>query len=232
MTKKNNMKKEDILKELIDRLFEFDRGRMGNDDYSMNEFLGYLNARAGYGDIDMRKISGEKFDFRSKGLHSNVNDISILLALMYRYAKNYIKKALKNSRFQTSDEFSFLITLMTYESLTKSELISRQVMEKTSGTEVIKRLVNKGLIREFSDESDKRSIRVAITDRGEEAIMSILPDMNVVSGIIAGNLKKDEINTLAYLLKKLDYYHNDIYINRHNESLEDIARNTPDEAAN
>jgi hypothetical protein len=52
---------------------------------------------------------------------------------MYRYAKGYIKKALQESIIQTPDEFSFLITLMTFESLTKTELINKQVIEKTSG---------------------------------------------------------------------------------------------------
>lgn len=31
-----------------------------------------------------------------------------------------------------------------------------------------------------------------------------------------------EINTLAYLLKKLDYFHNDIYINKRGQTLNDI----------
>lgn len=38
---------------------------------------------------------------------------------------------------------------MPYESMTKTELITNQVMEKTSGTEIIKRLLKQGLIREF-----------------------------------------------------------------------------------
>jgi DNA-binding MarR family transcriptional regulator len=40
-------------------------------------------------------------------------------------------------------------------------------MEKTSGVEVIKRLVGQGLIHEFSDLTDKRSVRVSITDKGK-----------------------------------------------------------------
>jgi DNA-binding MarR family transcriptional regulator len=216
------MKKEEILKELIDQLFAFDRDMEGTDDYSMDEFIGYLNARSGNNDIAMRKISGQEFDFRTKGYSSTLSDISILLALMYRYARSYIKKALRNSPFQTADEFSYLITLMTFKSLTKSELINKQVMEKTSGTEVIKRLVNHGFINEFNDPSDKRSKRVAITGSGKRAIFDILPAMNTVSGIIAGNLARNEINTLAYLLKKLDYFHNDIYLNRHAATNEEI----------
>jgi hypothetical protein len=66
-----------------------------------------------------------------------------LVTLLFRYAKGYIKKALQDSIIQTADEFAF--NLITFESLTKTELISKQVMEKTSGVEVIKRLVGQGL---------------------------------------------------------------------------------------
>jgi DNA-binding MarR family transcriptional regulator len=141
---------------------------------------------------------------------------------MNHYAKWYIKKVLRESHLQTPDEFSFLITLMTYDSLSKSELITKQVMEKTSGSEVIRRLIKRGLIVESADEDDKRSVRVSITRSGREEILKILPLMSKVSNIVVGNLSNEEINTLSYLLKKLDYFHNDIYLNKRDQSLSDI----------
>jgi hypothetical protein len=39
---------------------------------------------------------------------------------------------------------------------------------------------------------------------------------------VVGNLSSEEINTLSYLLKKLDYFHNDIYINKKGHPLSDI----------
>jgi DNA-binding MarR family transcriptional regulator len=145
-----------------------------------------------------------------------------MIVLMYHYAKGYIKKALRDSYLQTPDEFSFLITLMTYDNLTKGELITKQVMEKTSGSEVINRLIKRGLMVECADKKDKRSIRVSITKSGKEEILRILPLMSDVSKIVVGNLNSEEINTLSYLLKKLDYFHNDIYLNKKDQSLSDI----------
>jgi DNA-binding MarR family transcriptional regulator len=55
---------------------------------------------------------------------------------------------------------------VTYESLSKSELIQKQVMEKTSGTEIINRMIKMGLIESFNDETDKRSVRVKMTPAG------------------------------------------------------------------
>jgi len=216
------MKKSEILTTLINHFFSFDAERGEHEEYSIDEFIGYLNSKSGTKEMKMRKVSGENTNFLNDEYRSTSIDISILIVLMYHYAKGYIKKALRDSYLQTPDEFSFLITLMTYDNLTKSELITRQVMEKTSGTEVIRRLIKKGLIIEFADEKDKRSVRVSITKAGREEILKVLPLMGRVSEIVVGNLSAQEINTLSYLLKKLDYFHNDIYIKKRGQPLSDL----------
>jgi DNA-binding MarR family transcriptional regulator len=216
------MKKSEILTTLINNFFSFDSEMGNHEEYSMDEFLGYLNARSGCEELEMREISGENNGWFSDEYRNTKSDISILIVLMSHYAKWYIKKVLRESNLQTPDEFSFLITLMTYDSLGKSELITKQVMEKTSGTEVIRRLIKRGLIIESADENDKRSIRVSITKSGREEIFRILPLMSEVTRIVTGTLSAEEINTLSYLLKKLDYFHNNMYINKREHSLSDI----------
>jgi DNA-binding MarR family transcriptional regulator len=216
------MKKNEVLTTLINRFFSFDAEKGCQDEYSLDEFIGYLNSKSDRQEMDIRKISGENKEWFKDEYRNSTRDISILIVLMNRYAKWYIKKALIDSLLQTPDEFSFLITLMTYESLTKSELITKQIMEKTSGTDVINRLVKRGMISETADKNDKRSIRVSISDAGRDEILKILPLMSKVTEIVVGNLSAEEINTLSYLLKKLDYFHNDIYINKRGLPLSDI----------
>jgi DNA-binding MarR family transcriptional regulator len=216
------MKKNEILTTLINHFFSFDAERGNQEEYSIDEFIGYLNAKSDRQELEIRKISGENKEWSEYEYRSTSRDISILIVLMNRYAKWYIKKVLRDSLLQTPDEFSFLITLMTYDSLNKSELITKQIMEKTSGTEVINRLVKRGMIFETADQNDKRSIRVSITKSGREEILRILPLMSKVTEIVVGNLNSEEINTLSYLLKKLDYFHNDIYLNKRGQPLSDI----------
>jgi DNA-binding MarR family transcriptional regulator len=97
-------------------------------------------------------------------------------------------------------------------------------MEKTTGIEVIRRLIKRGLVVESADENDKRSVRVSITNSGRKEILKTLPLMSKVSEIVVGNLSNEEINTLSYLLKKLDYFHNEIYLNKRDQSLSDIFK--------
>jgi len=216
------MKKNEILTTLINRFFSFDAEKGNQEEYELEEFIGYLNAKSGSQELGMREISGENKGWFKNEYRNTASDISILIVLMNHYAKWYIKKALRKSYLQTPEEFSFLVTLMTYDSLSKGELITKQVMEKTSGSEIIRRLIKKGLIVESPDENDKRSIRVSVTKYGREEILKILPIMSKVTKIVAGNLNAEEINTLSYLLKKLDYFHNDIYLNKKDQSLSDI----------
>jgi len=222
------MKKSEILTTLINQFFSFDSEKGNLEEYSMDDFIGYLNSKSGAKELKIRKISGEKNKWLKDEYRSTSIDISILIIMMFHYAKGYIKKALRESCLQTPDEFSFLITLMTYDSLSKSELITKHVMEKTSGSEVIHRLLKRGLIVESADKKDKRSIRVSITNPGREEIIKILPLMGQVSDIVVGNLSAEEINTLSYILKKLDYFHNDIYINKREDTLSDILNGIND----
>ena len=216
------MQKSEIVTILINHFFSYDAEKAFPEEYSMEDFMGYLNAKSGAQALKMRELSGERNDLIKFDYRNSAVDISVLIVLMYHYTKGYIKKALKDSCLQSPDEFSFLITLMTYDSLSKSELITKQVMEKTSGTEIIRRLIKRGLMAEFADESDKRSIRVSITKSGREEILNILPLMNNVAEIVVGNLSHEEINTLSYLLKKLDYFHNDIYLKKRGQTLSEI----------
>lgn len=218
------MKKE-ILIELINLLDQFSSEKQGNEDYSISDFVGFLNSKLGSQDVAMRKIEGNA-EPGLKILRTDSNtDTSILITLMFRYAKGYVKKALQNSPIQTADEFAFLITLMTYESLTKTELINKQIMEKSSGVEVIKRLISMQMIEEFADELDRRSVRVRITPTGRQTIITVLPEMAKVSKVVVGNLTQPEVNTLTYLLKKLDFYHNDIFLNKRNLGLDELLEN-------
>lgn len=215
------MSKKDIVKELVEQFFNFDNEFQGEKGYTMTDFVGYLNVRYAVQPLTIRNIAGEEEKWIKEDDDANT-DISTLLVFMYRYAVVYFKKALKEATINTLDEFSFLIVLMTYSSLSKTELIQKLIMEKTSGVEVIKRLLKNGLIEEFANPNDKRSVLVAITAKGKEELALLFPKMGLVGSVIVGNLTSSEISSFSFLLRKLDYYHNDIFLNHRNLTLEEL----------
>ncbi len=218
------MKTKAILKELIDYLsvYEQEANTVGSQ-VNFTDFLGFLNSHHVPQNVKVTELRGNSPSEELTDRDGPDTDISILIVLMFRYAKGYIKKAMKDSMINTADEFSFLITLMTHESLSKTELIVKQVMEKTSGTEIINRLLKLGLVEQYNDEVDKRSVRVKITMQGRMELVKVLPNMNTVSQIVAGNLNDTEKFMLAYMLRKLEHYHNDIFLNKKDAELVELA---------
>lgn len=216
------MSKKEILQSLVEHLFDFDSQFHGESEYTMADFVGYLNASHVSQPSKHRELAGGEEEWVKENQDENT-EIARMLVFIYRYAAIYFKKALKESNIHTLDEFSFLIVLMTYPSLTKTELINKLIMEKTSGVEVIKRLHKRSLIEEFDNPNDKRSILVAITAQGKNEVAKLLPRMGLVGNVVVGNLTQPEISALSYLLRKLDYHHHEIFLNHKNLSLDELS---------
>lgn len=217
------MRTKHILLEVIEHLSAFELQNPRTENLTLADFVGYLNGQAGIPNIKERQDSGDKAPWVVDMGEETDSTIARLVVIMNRYAKSYIKKALDGSRIQTGEEFSYLIILLTFDSLTKTELINKNIMEKTSGTEVIKRLLNLGFIHEFDDQEDKRSKRISISEEGRAELYKILPKMHEVTSLVAGNLNQHERATLAYLLKKLDHHHHDIFTNDRSSSFEELT---------
>ncbi len=222
------MKSRELFNEVINLLFDYEtqNATLGMTS-NLSDFIGYLNSNAITKGIKADTISGgqEEQPGGMATVKDRETDISILLIMMYRYAKGYLKKAFTNSIIRTADEFSILITLLTHESMVKTELIQSQIMEKTSGMEIIKRLIRQGLIESFADTVDKRSTRVKISSLGRIELEKIFPQMQLVSKIVPGDLNIAERNQLAYLLRRLDHFHQHNYIENRAETLENLSKN-------
>jgi DNA-binding MarR family transcriptional regulator len=217
------MKITQIIKKIVEHLEAFEKENHNNHDFDIADFVGYLNTKFNPTPESSRELGGD-FEPVIKQMGNDTDtDIARLVSLMNRYSKGYIKKALKDSLIQTSEEFTFLIILLSHGSLSKTELITKNVVEKTSGTEVIKRLLNQQLLTQFDDEHDKRSQRVTVTDKGRAEVMQLLPKMQLVGNVVVGNLTTTEKQTLLYLLKKLDYHHNDIFMNHKEDDLANLV---------
>lgn len=219
------MRTKNILLTLIEQLAAYEAQEKAKEVLEYPDFLAFLNSNQQNEALEKRTMAGSEAQWIEETYKGSENDVAILIVFMFRYAKAYVKKALKESVIQTADEFSYLITLMTYESLTKTELIGKLVMEKTSGTEIIKRLLKQELLTEFEDPQDKRSVRVAISLKGRMELVKILPEMDKVTKLVTGNLSTNEKNILAHLLKKLDHFHNEIYHGKKDYSIDELMTN-------
>ncbi|WP_460639212.1 MarR family winged helix-turn-helix transcriptional regulator [Larkinella harenae] len=159
----------------------------------------------------------------AKGAVSPDTLIGIMVSYLYRYTRLYSKKVIEDSPLTTLDDFTYLVILLKNENLpTKTELIERNIHEKTMGTEVLRRLLAHGLIEQFDDPDDRRSKRLKLTDRGREVMFALMPRMSQVATLVGGNLTLTEKHHLVYLLSKLHHFHNPIFLSERNESLDTL----------
>lgn len=138
--------------------------------------------------------------------------ISKLIVYMYRYAKLYIKKALEGSPLQSMDEFGYMVSLLQYEPLNKTELIQQNRHEKPTGMEIIKRLVRLGYMEETVHKEDKRSKALRVSEKGRELLAGLYGNMDKISRLILGDLSPLEQYQLVVTLQRLDDYHHPIFM--------------------
>lgn len=126
------------------------------------------------------------------------------ISLLHRYSRTYIKRALQASQLlQTEEEYTYLVCLMGSDGLTKTELNHLNGLEKTTGSEVMRRLRKHALIEEEPDERDKRSVRVYITQRGRAELGRVFPLLHVAARMLTAPLDERQMSTLHFLLDRL-----------------------------
>jgi DNA-binding MarR family transcriptional regulator len=195
---------------LVEQLEEENQGRK----VSIQDFTGFLLNTVGdpTGNLVNCEVRFGNSDTTALEIAYRLdNNIGRLFVFMSRYAKSYIKKALDGTPLQTAEDFTALAILLTHDRLSKSKLISHNLQEKTSGTEVIRRLIAAGLVRQWNDIKDKRSKHIAITEQGKELLYRVFVDMNYVGKMITGKLTTAEKFTLQHLLQKLENFHLEHY---------------------
>ena len=201
------MRTAKLLKELIEMADAFDAAVPEGEELTMTGFVDFLNRQPLWKKDDRMVIN-----------------ISKNISLLYRYSKFYLKKVLKDSSLQTIDEYSYLICLFQYGSLPKTELNNINAMEKTSGNEVIKRLLKSHLITQQPDDIDKRSIRVSITKKGEDELNMILPGLKKAAILLSDNLTGGEKENLNRYLSVLCDYNHSIFTGHRNDEIDDLIK--------
>lgn len=139
-------------------------------------------------------------------------DIARLVTTLNRYARLYFKVVLEHEDTQNIDELIFLLILLEFGELSKTELITHAVSEKTTGMEILKRMEQNEMIFAVANPNDGRSKLIKISEKGTTMLNKLFPLMSKVSKLVGGNLSFEEKDTLFMLLKKLDDFHKPIYL--------------------
>lgn len=204
-----------LIKKLIDYVESFEKELGGSD---IKEFSIYLKDKLIMNEASSKNLKFDSSDYSNYKSYPEV-EFSTMLTGLYRYAKHYTKKAFLNTSFKTVDEFGFLATLLKEQNLLKNELINIHLLEISSGSEILKRLIKNKLVYEYPDENDKRAKRVSLTEQGRREIFVAFDYMHKVAEIVTGNLSDDEMKNALSVFSKLTYFHKHIHENDRNSDL-------------
>ncbi|MCK8524193.1 MarR family transcriptional regulator [Aquimarina sp. D1M17] len=196
------MKIYSLIKQLIDLTGEFVKDRK-DKDIQLKSFSNWLFKR-----MDST-VSTEKYEITG---HSIEAEIAAHIGRMSRYSNTYIKSAMVDLPFATDMDFAFTAILHGAGPIGKTELIRKMAYDKSSGMEVIKRLLKNSIIEQFPNPDDKRSKLLRLTKFGEENIMKAYSEAHKAAKMVSGNLTNSEQITLLRILKKLDEFHYPIYL--------------------
>ncbi|RZJ15173.1 MAG: hypothetical protein EON51_18935 [Acinetobacter sp.] len=206
-----------LISQLVGLVEEFDNNRQNQAPLSLADFTGFLNAKL-LGEKHNMAETDVRFGSQSPEVMADAyqldNNIARLFIYMSRYAKSYIKKTIAGTSLVSAEDFTSLAILMTHSSLSKTELLQLNLLEKTSGTEVINRLLANGLAIQWDNQIDKRTKRIAITEKGRQLLYPLFSDMGSVGKLITGKLSLPEKITLQYLLQQLENFHYPVHCNK------------------
>ncbi|MBC7912548.1 MAG: winged helix-turn-helix transcriptional regulator [Pyrinomonadaceae bacterium] len=192
-----------LYRQLINLTEEFE-GDVEANAQTLYNFSTWLSKKVSTSNNDIFK----KLDWDGKkNGRSAESIINTSLIHLYRYAKVYSKIAINQSPFSTIDEVIYLINLLHKGDMTKKELIDLNIHEKSTGIQIINRLISAGFVSEAVNANDRRSKHISISSEGKIALESNMDKIRAASKIVVGNLNDNEKLQLIRLLQKLDLFH-------------------------
>ncbi len=192
-------------------LFEEFHDETGSDD--VKEFSVWLNRRMH--EPDKQKLKGD----------TNVEDNRFIVWNIHRLSKYfrwYAKGFLNANGLNSMDEYFFLVSINNRGTPAKNEVYKDTISELTTGTQMMKRLIEIGMVKEIVDRKDKRIRRVELTPKGRRTRESILEQSKKDLLLKAGNLSEEEKVQLKSSLIYLEKFHSEIYQNDADKSIDEI----------
>jgi DNA-binding MarR family transcriptional regulator len=149
----------------------------------------------------------------------------MLVWLIHRLSKIfrwYAKDTLLANGLNSMDEYFILISIAKLGSPSKTEVYADTITEINTGTQMMKRMIEAGLVEESADKLDKRVHRVKLTAKGRRIKDNFFQQSVSDLKLKSGNLSQTEKEELICLLAYLEKFHANIYFNDSGLSFEEM----------
>jgi DNA-binding MarR family transcriptional regulator len=149
----------------------------------------------------------------------------LLLKIMGRIHKlnmNYANIALKGTGLHQIEEMGMLLTIKQEKNPRKTEVIYANLFELSSGTDMLTRLKQRGLIKEYDDQEDKRSKRLELTAKGEKVVDLCKEKIAKNATMLLLDLSQDDKELCIQLLKNVEIKFSALWSKHKGKEFEEI----------
>jgi len=173
----------------------------------------------------------EKLAVPAWQLHPDINGrLMILLRRIGKYHIVYSNKALEGTGLDQIEEFGILVTIYNQVNPIKSEAIYNNIMELSSGTNMLNRMKKRGLINEHDDKEDKRTKRLKLTAKGEEALGKAKVRVLEVAKMMVNVLSEEDKQLCLHILTPVSNRFAGTFPKHKNKAFDEILKEIMGEA--
>lgn len=218
------MDRFELTRLLIEKVEEYASTQEDKNSLSIESYVTFLQSKKSIEEYKNSFLKIKEY-VTSEMQHHIPNNIERVISqhllFLYRYIKFYSKHIFQDSKIRSVDDFGIMMTVMQHHRISKSDLIKKNIFEKSSGIEIINRLVKYNLLHQQSNPNDNRSQLISLSEEGKMTVFQLFKKMDILGYITTGELNEMDKHQLASILKKLDHFHYDNYQNKKLKSLED-----------
>ena len=134
----------------------------------------------------------------------------------------YMRIALKDTPLPSIESIMFCAALNNLGESRKTDVVNYAMMEISTGTDILNRLIKKGLIHERVDPNDKRSKLLKLTVAGATALKKCFRKATMARELFLADLNEDEKKIVTQILFPLQEKHSRLSIENKRKTIEEI----------
>lgn len=134
----------------------------------------------------------------------------------------YMRIALRDTPLPTIEDIMLCAALYNLGESRKTDIINFAMMELSTGTGNLNRLIEKGFVEERIDPDDKRSKLLVLSASGAKALKQCFAKAKMARDIFLIDLTEDDKKLVANILNPLQEKHSRLAIARKGKSIEEI----------
>jgi DNA-binding MarR family transcriptional regulator len=134
----------------------------------------------------------------------------------------YMRIALKNTPLPSIEDIMFCSALNNLGESRKTDVINYAMLEISTGTDILNRLIKKGFINQRIDPDDKRSKLLTLTSPGVVALKKCYKKASMARELFLADLTEDDKKLAVQILYPLQEKHSRLSVENKGKTIEEI----------